>query len=62
MHRPKAKDGLSIQIYGLAAGGRPHLKALDLNKSYLAPEHGTLQGLLAVEGEGRMPSRGELQG
>ena len=58
-HRPKAADQL---INGLAACEGPHLKALVLNKSYLAPAHRALQGILALWEEGRTSSRGELQG
>ena len=43
--RPKVADWL---INGLAACEQPHLKALVLNNSYLAPAHRALQGLLAL--------------
>ena len=43
--RPKAAD---LLIHGLAACEGPHLKALVLNNSYLAPVHRALQGLLAL--------------
>ena len=42
--RPKAADQL---INGLVACEGPHLKALVLKNSYLAPAHRILQGLLA---------------
>ena len=43
--RPRAADPL---IKGLAACEGPHIKALVLNNSYLAPVHRALQGLLAL--------------
>ena len=49
-------------IDSLAACEGPHLKALILNNSYLAPAHRARHGLLALYEEGRMPSRRELQG
>ena len=61
-HRPKAGDQPRKWINGLAAHPRPHLKAPVLNNSHLAPAHRALQGLLALYKDGRMPSRGELQG
>ena len=44
-------------INGLAACGRPHLKALVLNNSHIATAHRALQGLLTLYEKGRMSSR-----